>query len=493
MAVSFTQTQKTSQKQVQKLNQIQIQSLKYLAMNSYDLRTEILKEVQNNPALEIINDSSENSFDYELLTNTNSYNPKDFKSLSDYTKNSTTTNFNTEKSDAFQSILESKEDLSETLSEHLLKQFNLLNLQKNQNELGKKLIYNLDKNGYHILAPISFLNSSTDTEDDLKKVISIIQNLDPIGCCCKNFEESLLIQAKSKDSIPQIALFILDGHLDFLDPPQSQKVLKHLTTFYTQEKSKSFSTVDYSFLQNPSIADVENAILFIQSLTPFPASQFSPDDNFFIAPEIYVRKVFNSDTDELEENSDNFTFVVTSAKNILPEISICSEYSDLIKNKNLSDEQKSTLEKQIIEGKNFIQSIQYREDSVLNAASVIVNAQKEFFKKGPGHLISLKQKDVAQILNLHETTISRIANSKYLECEWGVFPLKYFFVSGISNDDSSDIISKDKILFEIKNIIKENSTSKKISDQKISDLLLKKGIKVARRTVAKYRNQLSNS
>lgn len=504
MALRLSQSQNTSQKQIQKISQVQIQSLKYLAMNSADLVNEIYNEIEKNPALEI---SEENfSEGVESVSDDSQKIDKDFGNLNDYTKISQVSSAAQEKADAFQSLIENEADLTETLSEHLIKQFELIKLPQNLFTLGKKLIYNLDKNGYHILAPVSFLDYEVDSIEDLDKCLNIIQNLDPCGCCCQNVSESLLIQAKALGNASELTLFILDDHLDFLNPLNTSRVLKRLKDFYKEESKKSFSDKDYSFLESVDEEDVEESISFIQKLNPHPASEYNLDNNSFVIPEICVKRVsIAADDDylsnnlksqaELEKNALVFNqekkslFEVHSINNFLPVVTISKEYEDLLKDKSFVGEERKSMEQMVQEGKSFIESLQYREDSILNIGIAIVKSQIDFFDKGPGHLLPLRQKDIAQILDVHETTISRMANSKFLECEWGLFPLKYFFVSAVAQDDES--VSKDKILFEIKSILENQPEGKKkLSDQKLSEMLLERGIKVARRTVAKYRSQI---
>lgn len=529
MALNFSQTQKISQKQVQKLSQVQIQSLKYLAMNSLDLKNEIYAEVEKNPALEIKSDGEDSSPEQFDAAEKNGG-----EHFSDDTKIRGTTDSGRTKSDAFQEIIESKADTRETLSEHLLSQFALAKLPENQRVLGEKLIRNLDKNGFHILAPVSFLNYGEDTEQDLAHCLSVIQNLEPCGCCCTNIEESLLIQAKARKNPPEAALFLLDGHLDFLDPPNAAKVLKKIRDFVKNEKNKSFSTDSFDGAEQFDEEQIQNAIQFIQTLNPHPAGGFSSAENPFIAPEIFVKKIPFADSGIIpgakivsetgsEENPVHpaHSFIVQTSRGILPEVTVSKEYTELLKTGHLPPGQQDTVKKLVQDGKTFLESLQFRDDSVFQAAVAIVKAQTSFFENGPGNLVVFRQKDLAQILGVHETTVSRIANNKYLECEWGIFPLKYFFVNGVPQSSAKSapdipsekkspeenpqteifprpesqktpqIISKDKILFEIQAIISAQPPGEKqLSDQKLADLLSEKGIKVARRTVAKYRAQL---
>lgn len=497
MPLNFSQSQRISQKQIQKLGQVQIQALKYLSMNSIDLRKEIFNQVEKNPALEILDDSIESA---ELPIKSSS------TELDEYTRLGFSSQDGEIKSQEFQERLENSPDNSQTLSEHLMFQFKLLKLPENQKKLGEKLINNLDKNGFHILAPVSFLNFDTDTQEDLEVCLDTIQKLEPCGCCCKNIEESLFVQAKNKSGATKLSLFILNGHLDFIEPPIPARALKKTRHFAKQESEKAFNTNDYSFVFDLTEKDFADAISFIQTLNPHPASEYSPSYNYFVIPDVRVEKIpYVKQNEELEDeivsSSDDtkHSFVVHYEKGIIPEVTLSSEYQKLLKLKGISKQQKNDLEKMIHDGKTFLESLFYRENSVFNAAVSIVRAQINFFEKGPGYLIPLRQKDIAEILGVHETTVSRIANSKFLQCEWGLFPIKYFFVSGVSQENKSQDesetlhkeISKDKIMFEIKKILDaQPQDAKKLSDQKLSDMLAEKGIKVARRTIAKYRTQI---
>ena len=228
------QVQRASQIQTLRMSQQQIQSMKMLAMNAQELRTEIYKEVEKNPALEIVNDP----FASGMTT------VKKISTLPiDYTHLGRSSASGEEASDDFQSMLENSADMRESLQDHLMEQLNLLRLSPSEQELGKRLIYNLDNNGYHILAPISLLDRNDPLQNEvmLNKLIAILQGMDPVGICCINVEESLYIQALATDNAPDLALFILDGHLDFLDPPLVQSVIKKINNFIVSRHKMVFA------------------------------------------------------------------------------------------------------------------------------------------------------------------------------------------------------------------------------------------------------------
>lgn len=511
MAANFSQVQRAVQKQALKLSQVQIQSLKYLELNALDLRGEIYSEVEKNPALEITGDRMEDG-SFSVRTNGGP--------LSDNTKMGSESSSGEQKSRAFQEALESKADNRETLSAHLLSQFNLVSLPENQVLLGTKLIQNLDKSGCHILAPETFLLPG-DTRDDLKKCLEVIQNLDPVGCCVKNFSESLLVQAKIKGNASDAALFILDGHFDFLNPPVPEKILKRIKNFVEEEKKKAFSKQSYDSLLALTEDDILASVEFIKTLDPKPARDFSQDENVYVIPEVKVEKILIKDVKPGDQETvveipgdEEFCFRLKMDDFYLPALSLSSDYVSIEKDKSVPDSAKDSIRSGIQNARMFMDMLEYRRQLIFFATREIVRSQVEFFRDGPGHLAVLSQKDISERLEVHESTISRMANSKFLDCEWGVYPVKYFFTSGISQSSKTEnfpetnstqeqknispveqnkgAVSKDRVVFELKKIIESTPPgAKPLSDRKISELLLSMGIKVARRTIAKYRYQLN--
>ncbi|UKI56864.1 MAG: hypothetical protein L6V90_03310 [Treponema succinifaciens] len=174
------------------------------------------------------------------------------------------------------------------------------------------------------------------------------------------------------------------------------------------------------------------------------------------------------------------------AKDNFPQVSINPEFLKLAKNNS----KKFFINKktEIKSKKIFLDTLEFRQNTLLRSCIEIVRTQTDFFLHGQGNLVPLRQQDIADKLKVHETTISRMANSKFLQCEWGLFDIKYFFTNAASKKNKT--ISQDKAMAELKKIL-NSSTGKKMSDKKLSEELEKLGIKIARRTVAKYRNKLN--
>jgi len=481
-------------------------------MSAADLRDDIYTYAEKNPALEITGDRIEEG-DNELLSRNH---------FADNTKIRSVSASGRLESDRFQQALESNPDEIQTLQEHLKHQFLSMNHSEFEEKLGLKLIHNLDKNGFHILSPESFIRKDSGIEgyDILKKTISVIQQLDPVGTCVKNVEESLLVQAGSFDDAPECALFILNGHFEFLNPPQPQKILKKINDYVKESSKLSFlSEIEKMMLKKLNFhpftqEEIEDALAFIKKLDPFPARNFGTEQSHFISPDVIIEKIPDEEEDTekgIVSSSSKSTFKITVTRDSIPRIRINSDFEELsmADTKNLGTSEKDEQQKAQIkfaresvqEARIYIDSILFRESTMAKAAAEIVRSQSAFFEKGPRYLAPLRQKDVAAAIGVHEATVSRMANAKYLQCEWGLFEFGYFFTNAVGTDNTSSLMaqlndspaaSKEAVKFEIQTILDQHKNDKKaLSDQKVSDLLAEKGIKIARRTVAKYRSELN--
>lgn len=463
------QVQSQSQKQIQKLSQVQIQGINFLEMDSLDLRNEILKAVNENPALKIVSDT--------------------------YTAKK-----NSEASDAYQKAIESTADYDETLQEHLLHQLNSMNLSEDEYLVSEKLIYNLDENGLYgsRLAP-EFLLDPTRTFQTpalLQKCISLVQQMDPVGTCCKTPEESLYVQAKIRGDASDLTLFLLDGHLEFLNPPEPSKVIKKLQDFQNEWHSKAFAPQLIIDEIELSVDEVNKAVKYILSLNPRPAQGFVVDSSAdYNRPDVVVsitkvqgRLVENDYSRGLVTGDEKVHFQVKYASGVLPEVKVDENF---LKEADSSAEVKNYRRECILKASEFVSNLKFRESTVVLQACAIVQAQKAFFMTGRGSLAVLTRRQIAKEIGIHESSVSRTSNkrnSKYFQTEYGLFPASYFFTSGVSDVSGSQKVSADFIKQEIKSLLANSIES--LSDAKITDMLNNSGISISRRTVAKYRLQL---
>ena len=453
--------QRQSQKQIQKLSQVQIQALNFLAMSSLELKEEISKALSENPALEISRKSK----------------------LRDYGKHGSFTD-----ADKFQQVLEAQSDNSETLQSHLMHQLNSMSLSPFEYEISQKLIFNLDENGFYgsMLAPESFLPSRTEKNFQiLKKCIERIQKMDPIGVCCKSPEESLFVQAKQDEKVPKLVLFILNGHLELMNPPEKEKVFRKLKDFQKDYHKKMFgATLDLDAIDY-NLETIQQAIDYILHLNVRPAQGYIKDTvSVFEQPDVVLiveRKLGGIGADSFENGivsgDDNFHFQVKYGSGDLPELQICKDF----------DFDSENVQKALV----FIQNLKFRESTIVLQGCAIVKAQIDFFLHGEGHLVPLTQRKIAEQLKIHESTVSRMASKKsnrFIQTEWGLLPVSYFFLSGVSSVDGKQKLSSQMVIEVMKNILKEQEDSgQSISDFQLTKLLFEKGIKIARRTVSKYR------
>jgi len=434
-----------------------------LSMSTEDLKDYVYKAVNENPALEIVKKKNLK---------------KDYQNSALYQQNP----------DVYQQSLESTEDKNETLQSHLIHQLRSMNLTKDEIELSEKLIYNLDENGFYgsMLAPESLLNKTrpVQNKDMLERCIQRIQAMDPVGTCCKSPEESLFVQAKLKDNCPPLALFILDGNIELLNPPEPLKVYQKLVNYQKEYHSKKFASEILLDKIKYDEYDTEDAIDFILHLNLHPAQGFTKDTNSnFENPDIILKveklpgSIVQSDYDRgLVMGDLNYHFQVKYASGQLPELKISQEFSI----------DRTNVQKAL----ELIESLAFRESTIVLQGCAIVNFQKDFFLYGKEHLKVLTRKAVADQLGIHESTVSRMSakkGSKYIQTEWGLFPASYFFPSGVNSDDGKAKVSSETIKLKIQEIL-ETHGDENLSDSKITDLLNEQGIKIARRTVAKYRN-----
>lgn len=519
------------------------QSLSFLMMSHYELTENIYQAMDLNPALELIHDPKIEVKNYSVLK----------KNLPKELKTSTRAEIQQQKSDAFQNFLENQEDETQTIQQYLWKQFCLTTSEPEELCLGEKLISNLDYRGFTQIHPHSLLDNQNSTEDIqlLEKCLITLQNLEPIGCCTSGSEESLYVQAFSKiqdldtegpfqkfffgKETSNLVLFFLAGNLSMLERPRYPLIIKTIKKMQSSIElaNQAHATIAWTLPPQPiqlpnKITEtmVENAIKFIQTLDPLPARQFSSHQNNYIYPEVVVEQV------EQEEERE---FNIYLNNSLIPSVGISPVYKKAQEQANtLSSEEKKMVKKSVKNAQDIIQSLVFRENTIYKATEAIVEFQRDFFLQGPRFLHPLRMKDVAEKVGVHEATISRMANGKYLRCQWGIFEIKYFFSNHIAtikpslqqsptskqnlgsqstiyeptlivNQDISShqgqilpedrTISKEGVKFILKDLLEkhqqQNPGAKPLSDQKVSDLLAQQGIKIARRTVAKYRSELN--
>jgi RNA polymerase sigma-54 factor len=344
----------------------------------------------------------------------------------------------------------------ETLHEHLEWQLRLQPISQRELSIGETLIQNLDDNGFYI----EQLDVLFEPADMLivQRMVEIIRTFEPVGTCVADYRESLLVQASFHEARPEAVDAILADHLDLLDRGKHSELARKLKV---------------------EVTDIEEAREFIRGLTPFPGRLFSADQVTYVIPDLMV---------VLRESQ----FVIIMNDEEIPVLGISDDFSDI--GKDSQKEVKRFVKSKVKDARWFIQSIRQRNSTLLRVARAIVEFQRDYFLKGAKYLVPLTLKDIAAEVGVHEATVSRITNGKYVQTEWGIYELKYFFTNSISGAGSTGSrFSKEGVKEVIREILEDEASDNHLSDQGIADLLASRGINLARRTVAKYRKELDIS
>lgn len=450
------QKQQITQQQKLKMNPQLYQSIKLMALPVQELRLRIHEELERNPALELIEEKPEVSLDSQN---------EERQEEQEYFENSSDPGFtsggmNDAASDSKRQFMEGALSRPENLHDHLLMQLSLQPIGPDEYEIGKLLINNLDDNGFHIEKPETLTHEAK--YPILFNMIDLIRTFDPIGVCTADYRETLIVQTKLTENAPELALQVLEEHFYLLEKGRFDKLAK---------------------IMDISLDRVDEIIEFIKTLHPMPGIKYSTESSRYVIPDVVVRI------------KDGELVIILNDEEI-PVLGINSFFSKLQQDKEIKDKSghkyvQKYVRNKIKDARWFIRSINQRNDTLLKISKTIVEFQRDFFIKGPKFLVPLILKDVADEVGVHETTVSRISNAKYMQTEWGVFEIKHFFSNSISGTGSTGSrFSKEGVKAMIKEILDERTDEKKLSDQKISDELKKRGVNIARRTVAKYRNEL---
>jgi RNA polymerase sigma-54 factor len=353
---------------------------------------------------------------------------------------------------SFESVTASKTNLYT----HLTWQLHLSNIPDAQKEIGVNIIGNLNEDGY-LTASVEEIAQATGCPLDLVlDVLRTIQIFDPVGVAARDTRECLLIQARFQNLGGTAVEKIILDHLDKLENKRYDLIAKALSI---------------------PLNEVIEAIAVITGFEPKPGRQYSDEETIYISPDIYVVKL--GDEYEIVLNEDG-----------LPKLRINSYYRDILSNKDpMENGTRQYIQDKLKSAAWLIKSIHQRQRTIYKVTSSIVRFQRDFLDKGIAHLRPLVLRDVAEDIQMHESTISRVTTNKYVHTPQGLFELKYFFNSAIQCLDG-DSVSSESVKEHLRNIIKSENRARPYSDQEIADMLKQHNIDVARRTVAKYRETL---
>ncbi len=352
---------------------------------------------------------------------------------------------------SFEQFLTEKQDLYD----HLLWQLRLSTAPEEIRIIGENIIGNLDENGYLPLTVEDIASQMNVDSVKVEKAINLVQSFDPPGVCARNLKECLLLQLEPLNLKGTLVEKIIANNIEDLEKKKYKKIAQNYKI---------------------SLQEVMAAVRIIEGLEPKPGRNFSSIKTNYIVPDVFVTKT--PDGYQIILNDDG-----------MPKLRICSLYKKLIKQKDVfPKEEKQFLLEKLRSAIALLKSLEQRDRTIYRVTESIVELQKDFFEKGPEYINPLTLKDVASKLNMHESTISRVTSNKYLSCQHGIFSFRYFFSNALSSGTGK--ISSTSVKNTIKKVIEEEDPENPLSDQRIVDILKNKGIIVARRTVAKYREEL---
>ncbi len=347
-----------------------------------------------------------------------------------------------------------------TLAEHLLNQLRMYNLNEEEFRIGEYIIYNLRDDGYldSEVSLESIAQVFQTTPEQVERVLKLIQHLDPVGIAARNLQECLIVQLEAKNE---------DGRYDL--------PLRILRETYDDFANKRFEKIAEKL--GVSLDEIRKALEEISRLNPKPGEGYWDVRQNYIVPDFIVEKVDDKLVISLNEGN-------------LPGLRISPHYLKLLqKGRKLDRDVRQFLRKKVESARWFLTAIHQRRATMLKVMHAIVEKQRDFFEKGPEHIKPMIMKDIADIIGMDISTVSRVVNGKYVQTDYGVFELKYFFNEGMETE-SGEEVSTLRIKQRLKELIENEDPHKPLSDDKLAKMLNQEGIPIARRTVAKYREQL---
>lgn len=427
------------QEQRQKMSLQLIQSINLLPLTVTELKQKIEEELERNPALEAADDRSLVSFD----------------ELDARTGHRIRSNASIDDEDTQRRFLEGVLSRGEGLHDHLGWQLRLHPLSEDDLDAGERIINNLDANGFH-LEPVESLFPAGFPADRLARLLDLIRTLEPRGCAVADWKESLVVQMRQEGFEPHHERLVTD--------------------FWEALEKKRFKEIASGLKVTED--EVLSVVEDLKALSPFPGRAYSQQPPAYVVPDALI--AFKNDTLQLVLNEEE-----------IPILRVGGDFQDGFELSVADKEARQFVRQKVADAERFIQNLRYRKNTLFKVCRAIMEFQVDFFRRGPKYLKPLTLKDVAQQLEINESTVSRVTTGKYVQTEWGIYELKHFF----SNAVSSNQFSKEGVKETIREILADHragsQSDKKLSDQKISDLLSQRGIEIARRTVTKYRLELA--
>ncbi len=470
MAIDLRQTQKLSQQLV--ITQQLKQAIKLLQLNHLELIETVQQEMLENPTLEEIpgtqagttsdaeralqegakaqqqdvvdqnNGAGDNGIDWEK-----------------YLADQSTSAFKTGSTgpSRFDDLPPIETTLTEveSLVEHLMWQLSLTPCTDDEQQAAAAIIHNLDHRGY-LVESLEQIAEQTEVDMDMVEgALEIVQAMDPVGCGARDLGETLALQA---------------AVLWPEDPYIVRIVREHIEDLATRNYANIAKALDLE------IEDVVEYHKMVGQLEPWPGREYAEPPNNYITPDIYVAKIGGEW--QILQNEDG-----------LPRLRVSRYYKEVLQNKGSSKEDRRYIKERLDSADFLIKSIFKRQRTIHKVMESILDRQREFFEDGPEHLKPMVLREVADEVGVHESTVSRVTTNKYVQCPHGIFELKYFFNARIQSTQGDDFAGE-AVKHKIRKLISDEDARKPLSDSKIVKILAQDGVQIARRTVAKYREQM---
>ena len=441
----------------QKLSPQLIQSLKLLQLSTLELEQYMKQEIDTNPLLEehqTVEVSPEQAL-HETRTETGvQFDEQEWRRVIAEASDVGGRGF---RADTSREFVDLPQPAEVGLQEHLLNQLNFTDISDDNTDIAEEIVGSINEDGY-LTSTIEEIAETTERSlEDVERILAVIQSFDPSGVGARDLEECLSIQLREKELENTILMALVEEHLNDLQHHRYTVIAKALDIYESE---------------------VQAAVKELSRLNPKPAAGRFGAAARTIIPDMIVDKI-----------DDRFTVLYNDSST--PRLRISNLYKDILaKDSEASDETRQYIVEKLNGARWLLRAIQQRRSTMLKVMEYIVKAQYEFLEHGVLRLKPMILQEVADAIGMHVSTISRVTNGKYVQTPQGMFELKFFFGGRIENKGGMDASNK-AIKKQIERLIKEEDSSKPLSDQKIVDILHKEGYEIARRTVAKYRDQMS--
>jgi len=423
------------------------QAIEILQMSALELKQKIEEELQDNPFLE------EESYDEEDEENFKKENRQREDETDDYFYNSSDRGY-IRRREPSENFIEGTVSKPTSLKEYLLWQLRLSTADEKLLRAGEMIIGNLNSDGYLTASCDELATVLGMSKEDVNKALLLVQTFEPFGVGARDLKESLLIQ------------------LSFLEP-RCKVAEQIIRDYYELFVKRKISAIQKSL--NVSRELVDEALNVISRLNPRPGLAYDNDDIVYVIPDVIVKKVDGK-------------FLVFLNDYFIPKLNINTSYDFAFKDQSIDEKDRKYMEDKCLSALWLMRNIEHRRMTILKVVNQILEFQSLFFESGPKYLKPLTLKDIASKIKMHESTVSRVTYRKYMQTPWGIFEMKYFFSSKVKGESGESFSSR-----SVKEIIKDLVEHEKeaFSDAQIVKKLKDMGIKISRRTVTKYRKNLT--